>query len=106
MSELPLQQRSRLEEAKVERRAEDEQYLVQHPEVGAAIRLISRVRNITKSLRVFRNIYCRHCYSSNQQKPLTEFLNWFWTKVLRKKCGMNRERNSEGRKVRNHEKTC
>ena len=75
MSELPLQQRSRLEEAKVERRAEDEQYLVQHPEVGTAIRLISRVRNITASTRVFNNILRRHCYSSDQQKPLTEFLN-------------------------------
>ena len=40
---LSRQRQSRLEEAKVEKRQEDEDYLARHPEIGAAIRVISRV---------------------------------------------------------------
>ena len=41
---LSQQTQSRLEEAKVEKRIEDEEYLIKHPEIGAALRVISRVR--------------------------------------------------------------
>ena len=47
---LSRQRQSRLEEAKVEKRQEDEDYLARHPEIGAAIRVISRVGIITFDL--------------------------------------------------------
>ena len=47
---LSRQRQSRLEEAKVEKRQEDEDYLARHPEIGAAIRVISRVSIIRLNL--------------------------------------------------------
>lgn len=41
---LSKQSQSRLEESKVEKRIEDEEYLTSHPEIAAAIRVISKVR--------------------------------------------------------------
>lgn len=41
---LSKQSQSRLEESKVEKRIEDEEYLTSHQEIAAAIRVISRVR--------------------------------------------------------------
>ena len=41
---LSKQNQSRLEETKVEKRNEDEEYLRKHPEIAAAFRVISRVR--------------------------------------------------------------
>ena len=43
--ELSCQNLSRLQEAKVERRLEDQEYLKKHPEIGTAITLISKVKN-------------------------------------------------------------
>ena len=40
---LSKQNQSRLEETKVEKRNEDEEYLRKHPEIAAAFRVISRV---------------------------------------------------------------
>ena len=40
---LSKQTQSRLEEAKVDKQQEDEEYFRKHPEIGAAIRIISRV---------------------------------------------------------------
>ena len=50
---LSRQRQSRLEEAKVEKRQEDEDYLARHPEIGAAIRVISRVGSITFDLAYY-----------------------------------------------------
>ena len=50
---LSRQRQSRLEEAKVEKRQEDEDYLARHPEIGAAIRVISRVGSITFDLAIW-----------------------------------------------------
>ena len=44
--ELSCQNLSRLQEAKVERRLEDQEYLKKHPEIGTAITLISKVNSI------------------------------------------------------------
>lgn len=41
--ELTEQSRSRLEETKVEKRHEDEEYLRKHPEIAAAFRMLSKV---------------------------------------------------------------
>ena len=41
---LSKQSQSRLEESKVEKRLEDEEYLTTHQEIAAAIGVISRVR--------------------------------------------------------------
>ena len=41
---LSKQSQSRLEESKVEKRIEDEEYLASHQEIAAAIRVISKVR--------------------------------------------------------------
>ena len=41
--ELSEQSRSRLEETKVEKRQEDEEYLRKHPEIAAAFRMLSKV---------------------------------------------------------------
>ena len=41
--ELSEQSRSRLEETKVEKRHEDEEYLRKHPEIAAAFKLLSKV---------------------------------------------------------------
>ena len=41
---LSKQNLSRLEETKVEKIQEDEQYLKEHPEIGAALKVISKVR--------------------------------------------------------------
>ena len=41
---LSKQSQSRLEESKVEKRIEDEEYLASHQEITAAIRVISKVR--------------------------------------------------------------
>ena len=40
---LSKQSQSRLEESKVEKRIEDEEYLASHQEIAAAIRVISKV---------------------------------------------------------------
>jgi len=40
---LSKQNQSRLEETKVEKRNEDEEYLRKHPEIAAAFRVITRV---------------------------------------------------------------
>ena len=40
---LSKQNQSRLEETKVEKRNEDEEYLRRHPEIAAAFRVITRV---------------------------------------------------------------
>ena len=40
---LTKQSQSRLEESKVEKRIEDEEYLANHQEIAAAIRVISKV---------------------------------------------------------------
>ena len=44
---------SRLQEAKVERRLEDQEYLEMHPEIGTAITLISKVK-ITNYIHINR----------------------------------------------------
>ena len=49
---MSRQRQSRLEEAKVEKRQEDEDFLARHPEIGAAIRVISRVGSITFDLAI------------------------------------------------------
>ena len=54
---LSRQRQSRLEEAKVEKRQEDEDYLARHPEIGAAIRVISRVGSSKLYLANFGNIF-------------------------------------------------
>ena len=46
---LSKQSQSRLEESKVEKRIEDEEYLTSHQEIAAAIRVISKVRNLRQS---------------------------------------------------------
>ena len=66
---LSRQRQSRLEEAKVEKRQEDEDYLARHPEIGAAIRVISRVGSKKLNLANFRNIFVlivsRSCCSTS-----------------------------------------
>ena len=47
---LSKQSQSRLEESKVEKRIEDEEYLASHQEITAAIRVISKVRK--------RGVFC------------------------------------------------
>ena len=50
--ELSKQSTSRLEETKVEKRNEDQEYLQSHPEIGAAFRMLSKVNEATK-IRIF-----------------------------------------------------
>ena len=55
---MSRQRQSRLEEAKVEKRQEDEDYLARHPEIGAAIRVISRVGSIKLNLANYGIYFC------------------------------------------------
>ena len=41
--DLSKQSQSRLEETKVEKRNEDQEYLKKYPEIGAAFRILSKV---------------------------------------------------------------
>ena len=49
---LSKQTQSRLEEAKVDKQHEDEEYFRKHPEIEAAIRVISRVSVTTNYVLV------------------------------------------------------
>ena len=84
--ELSCQNLSRLQEAKVERRLEDQEYLKNHPEIGTAIALISKVSWIISTYnetnivdfatRTARGVFWENFRTCLGQEFWTKCLDW------------------------------
>ena len=84
--ELSCQNLSRLQEAKVERRLEDQEYLKNHPEIGTAIALISNVSWIISTYnetnivdfatRTARGVFWENFRTCLGQEFWTKCLDW------------------------------